>query len=580
MNKRLSTLILTGIVVASLSSCNDLGTEYSGTGTITFYDGSTELGSISGPSASLISDEDKTDISSYEVKEGYVFDKWYTESTLDNSIDINYYPYTDLDVFAKFLSYVTITLDPGDGAFEESDQTIFTGLQDTEIVEDFPTPAKDKSSFEYWYYIDGTDEVKFDTKFFPDEDLTLHAKYADWPFLSFVTNVPGYTIDPIQLEPDVEIPTDIIDLSQLNSRDDYDFRGWYTDPNFSSRFTFEKMPDEDTTIYAKFAQEHSINFVTNVPDYDIDPIIAFAGDSIEAPDVDADNMVIPNKYFDGWYEDSSFAGDPYSFVEMPDMDLTLYAKWTSDPIITLYDVDGTTVLATLTDMEPGKKVDLTAYNPDHGNDEFLKWVENSGAESKDIMDPTSYVIPSEDTNLYVVYRTNYLLTIDFEDVDGNPINSIDSYSEIWGSYSIEDPSSELESYLDIETSIDYKPIKYLDSSDNEINFPYAISSDETITAIIASRVTITLEDTLGNTLGSTSGYQTEQVVEGKVTYIDTNTGNYVVYGIDTNFSSSTYNYNFAYLKDDANQVQYVLSNKFPTEDLDLVLVFNPIEEQF
>lgn len=577
MKKKLSTLILASFMIASLSSCDLLNAEYTTEGTISFYDGTSLLGSITGTAANEISDADQLIIDSYKIKEDNIFDKWYSDSALTSSISINYYPYQDLDVYAKFLTDVTITLDPGDGTFDEGAQTTFIGLQETEITEDFPTPSKDNSTFDYWYYMDATEEVKFETKFFPADDLTLYAKYSDWPYLSFVTNVPGYSIDPIQLEPGTEVPTEIINLTSLNSRSDYDFRGWYTDTAFTNRFNFDDMPDEDTTIYAKFLQEHSIFFVTNVTAYTIDPIIGFEGDAIEAPDIDENNMIVTDKYFDGWYSDSAFAGDPYSFVEMPDSDLTLYAKWTTNPVITLYDVDGTTVLATLTDEEPGSTVDLTAYNPDHEHDDFLKWVENSGAEASDIIDPYNYVVPDSDINLYVYYRTNYMLTIDFQDVDGNALAAISNYDEIWGSYSISNPSSDVEAYLFDETAIDYKVLDYYDASNNEINFPYAISSDETLTAVIATNVSIYLKNTVGTALGNVSGYQTEEVVTGNVTYVDETTNNYVVYGIDTTYSADLYTYNFAYLEGDSS-VQYVLSNKFPTTDITLVLVFNLLED--
>jgi len=577
MKKKLSTLILASFMIASLSSCDLLNAEYTTEGTISFYDGTSLLGSITGTAANEISDADQLIIDSYKIKEDNIFDEWYSDSALTLSISINYYPYQDLDVYAKFLTDVTITLDPGDGTFDEGAQTTFIGLQETEITEDFPTPSKDNSTFDYWYYMDATEEVKFETKFFPADDLTLYAKYSDWPYLSFVTNVPGYSIDPIQLEPGTEVPTEIINLTSLNSRSDYDFRGWYTDTAFTNRFNFDDMPDEDTTIYAKFLQEHSIFFVTNVTDYTIDPIIGFEGDAIEAPDIDKNNMMVTDKYFDGWYSDSAFAGDPYSFVEMPDSDLTLYAKWTTNPVITLYDVDGTTVLATLTDEEAGSTVDLTAYNPDHEHDDFLKWVENSGAEASDIIDPYNYVVPDSDINLYVYYRTNYMLTIDFQDVDGNALAAISNYDEIWGSYSISNPSSDVEAYLFDETAIDYKVLDYYDASNNEINFPYAISSDETLTAVIATNVSIYLKNTVGTALGNVSGYQTEEVVTGNVTYVDETTNNYVVYGIDTTYSADLYTYNFAYLEGDSS-VQYVLSNKFPTTDITLVLVFNLLED--
>ena len=579
MSKKFLTLVFASCMIVSLCSCDGIGAEYSGSGTITFYDGTTKLGSLTGKAADPISSDDKSTLASYEVKTDYIFYSWYSDSSYKSKVAINFYPYKNLDVFAKFLTDVTISLDAGDGTFADGADTSFTGLQETEIVDDFPIPTKTNSSFSYWYYLDDTnEEVKFDTKFYPTEDLTLYAKYSDWPYLSFVTNVAGYEIDPIQVEPGSSVPGDIINNGKLNARDDYRFDGWYTDETFSKLFNFASMPEEDTTIYAKFVQRHSIFFVTNVAGYSIDPLVNFTGEKISAPDIDKDQMKLPNKHFDGWYEDSSLAGEQYNFDKMPESDLTLYAKWTDNPVLTLYDIDRTTVLATISSNEPGDKIDLTSHNPVHEHQTFLKWVETIGSTSNDVVDPQNYVVPNVNASLYIEYRPDYLLTINFEDVEGNIVAGIDSYTEIWGSINISDPTNDVESYLDSNTSIDYKVLSFHDSANKDNLFPYTIASAQTITAVIARKTTISLEDQLGNAIGSVSGYQTEPVVNDNSTQIDPVSHNYIIYDFTTDYSSDDYSIKFIHIKGD-DTIEYSLVDHFPLSDITYVVVFVPLEVQ-
>jgi len=586
MRKKITAFLASLAIVFSLSSCTST---YSTTGAISFYDDNTLLGELEGTSGTLISENtaDSALLDQYKTKQNHQFDNWYLTATLEKSIDIKYYPYQDISVYAKFLNNVTITLDAGTGSFAAGAVTTYSGVENDEITDTFAVPSKTNATFSGWFSTEAGEEAdEFTSNFFPSENITLYAKYSDWPTLSFETNVVGYEIDSIQIEPNTEVPTDLIDITKLDKGDSYKFDGWYTENTFETQFSFEYMPEVDTTIYAKFLEKQTIDFITNVPGYDIDDYVGFPGEAITAPVIDEANMKIDSKYFAGWYEAIDFSGDKFAFSEMPETDVILYANWVDDPVITLYDTDDTTVIAELSTFEPGSYVDLTAFNPDHEHDDFLNWVTKTtetvgGVETTTetaIFGPENYMVPDVNTDLFVRYRTNYLLTVDFVDTEGNEIVDIDDYVEIYGSYLIEDPDAEITTYLNSESPITYKPIHYLNSLDAEISFPYAISSEETIKAVLAQEVTIFLETstdavTPPTPIGSLTGLQTEKVVDTEVVTKDAVSGNYFVYGLDTGFDYSDYNWAFAYNKSVGDTPELQLSNAYPNSDITYVLVF-------
>jgi len=586
MRKKLPAFLASMIIVLSLSSCTST---YSTTGAISFYDDSTLLGKLEGSSGTLIS-ENATDyalLEQYQTKADHEFANWYLSADFSRTIDISYYPYKDIDVYAKFLNDVTITLDAGTGTFAAGAITTYSGVESNEIKDEFAVPSKTNATFLGWFLTAAAEDTdEFTSNFFPSEDITLYAKYSDWPTLSFETNVAGYEIDSIQIEPNTAVPDDLIDVTKLDKGDSYKFDGWYTEDTFENQFSFEYMPEVDTTIYAKFLEKQTINFITNVPGYDIPDYVGFPGEAISAPVIDEASMKIDGKYFDGWYETIDFSGDKFAFSEMPENDVTLYGYWVDDPVITLYDTDDVTVIAEINTYEPGSFVDLTAFNPDHGQDDFLNWVTKTtetvgGVETTTetvIFGPENYMIPDQNTDLFVRYRTNYLLTIDFVDTAGVELAAIDNYEEIYGSYLIEDPTAELTTYLTTASATTYKPIRYLNSLDAEISFPYAISSAETVKAVLAQEVTITLETyvdavTPSIPIGTLTGLQTEMVVDTEVVTIDNVSGNYFVYGIDTNMNATDYNWAFAYDKSVGDEPQFQLSNAYPDSDITYVLVF-------
>src|SRR5574344_147575 len=189
MKNRIAQALILFSLLPLFASCG--GTDY--TGSISFYDGETLLGTLTGKSGTLIEDDEtlKNELAGYEVKTSYQFDSWHKSTDFsDAAVKVKAIPYSTLNLYGHFLKEVTVTLDANGGTFASGAVTSYSGVEGYELSADFPTPSKSKSSFEGWY-VTGSSE-KLDGKFFfPAQDETLVANYTDWPTLTVVFNIPS-----------------------------------------------------------------------------------------------------------------------------------------------------------------------------------------------------------------------------------------------------------------------------------------------------------------------------------------------------------------------------------------------------
>jgi uncharacterized repeat protein (TIGR02543 family) len=582
------------------------------TGSIAFYDGTTQLGDpIKGTSGQEISDADKVKIAGYENKENYIFKGWCTTSDLSSYVDVKLYPYSDISVYAKFVASVTITLKAGDGSFAAGAVTTYSGAAGDAIPTDFPSPTKDKAAFDHWV-IEGSSD-KFTSKFFPDSSVTLTAVYTDWPTLSFVTDVPSYTIDSVQIKAGEKVPATLIDESKLTKGANYRFEGWYKESTFKNRFNFEQMPAESLTIYAKFLLKHTISFDSGLgSSYAItETIDAFEGDKILAPafddsgafKLDGTKFKKSNYYFVGWFDDASGATSAYVFNQMPGADLTLTAHWSVDPVITFYAADKTTSLGTISNQEPGTGIVLSDYvtAPTDGKNTFLGWFNTESVDSvlptyidHDDGDKEKFRVPSKNASYFAKFRTNYQLTVKFVDPYKNLLATVADYTDIWGSEGsdmIAEPTSKVQSYLTANYPLTfgnsslYKLVGFkTDNTSTGVTqtFPMSLTADGTIYAVLASKVNLTLyADTYDsahpdvNKIGVVSGFQGEDITATYGAPISTGDTDILAYSLDTGKAKATYQFFQAYTE---GSVMFDLPSFFPSHDYIAVLVFTTIPE--
>lgn len=116
------------------------------------------------------------------IKEGYVFDGWYTDAncTNENAYDFNTPVNTDITLYAKWLAKYTVSFDTDGGSTVES-QTVITGNKATKPA---VNPTKKGYNFKGWYK-DSTHSNEFD--FENDtitDNTTIYARFDEPELLS------------------------------------------------------------------------------------------------------------------------------------------------------------------------------------------------------------------------------------------------------------------------------------------------------------------------------------------------------------------------------------------------------------
>lgn len=116
------------------------------------------------------------------IKEGYVFDGWYTDAncTNENAYDFNTPVNTDITLYAKWLAKYTVSFDTDGGSTVES-QTVVTGNKATKPA---VNPTKKGYNFKGWYK-DSTHSNEFD--FENDtitDNTTIYARFDEPELLS------------------------------------------------------------------------------------------------------------------------------------------------------------------------------------------------------------------------------------------------------------------------------------------------------------------------------------------------------------------------------------------------------------
>ncbi|MDF2700255.1 MAG: hypothetical protein K0Q49_1811 [Haloplasmataceae bacterium] len=110
-------------------------------------------------------------------------------------------------------------------------------------------------------------------------------------------------------------------------KEGHTFDGWYSNKRFTSSYTFDVMPEENVTLYAKWIiNSYTITFESNGGSL-IDPLTLEYDKVISLPNPTKEELT-----FVGWFSDVDLT-KYYNSNHIPAKNMTLYAKWTTDAII-------------------------------------------------------------------------------------------------------------------------------------------------------------------------------------------------------------------------------------------------------
>lgn len=106
------------------------------------------------------------------VKEGYVFDDWYSDSELTTKYNFSSPVVADITIYAKFIEEYTVTFVDGD------DILLTENVADNEAVTRPEDPVKEGYTFDNWY----SDSELTTTYNFSSPvvaDITIYAKFTE-----------------------------------------------------------------------------------------------------------------------------------------------------------------------------------------------------------------------------------------------------------------------------------------------------------------------------------------------------------------------------------------------------------------
>ena len=229
--------------------------------------------------------------------------------------------------------------------------------EDGDTVDRPEDPTREGFVFEGWY-VDTSYENLYDFDTPVTHDVDLHAKWD---------SIDNYHKVTFNSNNGSEVPTQYakdggkITRPEDPTREGFTFLGWY-DASYSTAYDFDTPVTQDVTLYAKWqATSSSAETVTITLNYNYDSKTA----SVEI--VKGATLPLANQQpkradwnFAGWYKDSACT-QLFNLTESISADVTLYAKWSKDPV---QPADGTGI-------DFSKEWDGTTTGGAAGSDNFV-----------------------------------------------------------------------------------------------------------------------------------------------------------------------------------------------------------------
>ncbi len=173
---------------------------------------------------------------------------------------------------------------------------------------------KEGYEFDGWYTDSGFTS-KFDFSSPIKSNLTLYARWKKKKYtVSFVLEGEEISNQNVEFDSQAAEP-------KIETREGFEFDGWYTDPKFTNKFNFSSPIKSNLTLYARWKKKkYTVSFVLE-------------GEEISNQNVEFDSQAAEPKIetregfeFDGWYTDSEFKKE-FDFSSPIKSNLTLYARW-------------------------------------------------------------------------------------------------------------------------------------------------------------------------------------------------------------------------------------------------------------
>ncbi|MDR1061853.1 MAG: InlB B-repeat-containing protein [Clostridiales bacterium] len=265
---------------------------------------------------------------------GHVFGGWYADSAFaGEEYDFDAAVLGNVTLYAKWTPVqYTVSFEPNGGS-GVAPQSVAEGGRAARPAD----PAMPGFAFAGWYEDSGLAGEPYDFDAPVGRDFTLYARWEIAQYtVTFETN-GGSAVEPRGVA-----HGGIVGRPDDPTMEGYAFDGWYEDIGLAgAEYDFGAEVTGDITLYAKWATaQYTVAFEPNGAD-------AIAAQTVEHG-YSAARPADPAKtghIFEGWYEDSGFAGAEYNFGAAVFGDVTLYAKWTPVQYTVAFVTNGADAIA-------------------------------------------------------------------------------------------------------------------------------------------------------------------------------------------------------------------------------------------
>ena len=257
------------------------------------------------------------------TKEGFTFLGWYKEEALTNKVtSIAKGTTKDIDLYAKWTEEVLVRF------VVDNDVVKTVNVSKGEQIVIPTAPAKEGYTFDNWYLGNDVYEVAETT-----ESITVVGRY------NINSYDVKYYVDNNELSSEkVYYNNKVNGLDNNPSKAGYEFKGWYSDFNFTTLFNVqEDRITSDTNLYAKF---EPISYEIT---YEADGGLIAATNPRKYTIEDEKTLVDSSKpgyKFLGWYSDAKYQNKVTKIEKGTTGNITLYAKFGIVNHLITYELNG------------------------------------------------------------------------------------------------------------------------------------------------------------------------------------------------------------------------------------------------
>ncbi|KOS60634.1 InlB B-repeat-containing protein [Lysinibacillus agricola] len=352
------------------------------------------------------------------LKEGYTFAGWHKDKEMAELWDFDQdVVKEDITLYAKWskVSYI-VTFDSNGGGKVLSQTVRYNELAKAPIP-----PNKEGYTFAGWYKDKALTELWDFNKGRVTKDITLYAKWSKVSYIVTFDANGGSEISSLTVG-----HNELVKAPVAPKKEGYTFGGWHKDKELTVAWEFAKdVVTTNVTLYAKWTKDHTsgggsggsgggssnykITFDSNGGS-EVPPQTVGYNDLVKTPAT----PVKDGYHFDGWYKETAL-NNAWDFAkDKVTADITLYAKWTKDYMVT-FDSNGGSEIPSQT--VPYKALVKAPSNPKKEGYLFIGWYKNENFTkawdfAKDVV--------TEDLTLYARWmKESHGCDITFKDVDQN-----------------------------------------------------------------------------------------------------------------------------------------------------------------